>query len=185
MEQQQTDPASQLLQDIHSGLSFKRRDAADELGHLAESNDDVVIALLVAKESDTNDDVKKAASSALEMPVHQQYLQDHPESIQKAKQTTQSLQKQRARASRHEGRARTSKRGMLIGLILFGMGICMALYNDSVYRGGGIVTSRNSFSYEVLQFTDLAVYGALCLGILMMISEFIMSVISSGSKTQS
>lgn len=74
----------QLLDEIKSSLLFKRQNAAATMGILQESSDDVVIALLVAKESDIDDEVKKAASSALEAPIHQRYVQEHPEIIEMA-----------------------------------------------------------------------------------------------------
>jgi hypothetical protein len=86
---QKIDSVSQLLKVMRDGLYDKRQEAANELGNLAESSEDIVIALLVAKESDTYDDVKKAAASALEMPVHQRYILDHPEVIQKATKTVE------------------------------------------------------------------------------------------------
>lgn len=75
----------QLLQDIQGGLSYKRRDTANAMGKLDESSEEVIVALLTAKETDAKEDVKIAASSALEASIHKQYIQDHPEVLQKEK----------------------------------------------------------------------------------------------------
>jgi len=74
----------QLLQDIQAGLSYKRLDAANAMGKLDESSEEVIVALLTAKETDAKEEVKTAASSALEALIHKQYIQDHPEVLQKA-----------------------------------------------------------------------------------------------------
>ena len=177
MEQQPTNSETHFLQDLRSGLFFKRRDAAIELGKLTKSSDDVAFALLLAKESDTNDDVKTAAASAIEAPVHQQYIQDHPELIQKVKQVTQSLQTQRMREHRHESRVRISKRVTNIGLILFFVGICIQLSKD-------FITSGRS-SDDVFLFLGMVEFSASCLGILLFFAGLILSVLAGGSKTQS
>ena len=83
---QQSEPVAQLLQDIQSGSVYKKIAAATAFGKMKESNEEMVVALLLAR-ADADDAVKRAAASALEAASHQQYLQDHPEVIQKVKES--------------------------------------------------------------------------------------------------
>ena len=55
-----------------------RLSAAKKLGKLNESDLQVVQALVAAMKSDTSSAVQEAAEAALNAPVHQEILQQHP-----------------------------------------------------------------------------------------------------------
>lgn len=111
--EQQLNPTAQLLQDIRSGLSFKRREAANGLRNVAESSEEIVSALLLARECDTNEDVKKAASSALEAPVHQAMLEQHPD------WALQTLKQVQVRKVQEQEQARKERLVRTIGKTIF------------------------------------------------------------------
>ncbi len=71
---------AQLLKDLQpTRLYTSRRRAAEQLGEVNRSNREVVLALLVAGETDASADVRAAAGESLRAPVHQAVLQQHPE----------------------------------------------------------------------------------------------------------
>lgn len=80
-----------------SGFPHVRREAAIRLGQLSFSNDEIVQALVTAVELDNKPDVKSAALQALQAPVHQAFLKDHPDFIQKA---SESVAKRRTEEQR-------------------------------------------------------------------------------------
>lgn len=143
--EQQSDMVVQLIRDIsEGGLSYQRRDAANALGKLEESSEDIVMALLVAKESDTNIDVRQAAAAALEAPVHQRYIQAHPEVVQNAKATVVSLETQCAQAESRE-RVRERDREVLRRLgvsftVLGGLALILRLFGLELVLAGSQVT---------------------------------------------
>ncbi len=101
MEQLTSSNIERLLQELQSGgLVSTRRDAALAFGKLAESSESIVIALMVAKESDDNLEVRNAATEALLAPAHQTFIEQHPELVTKATELTQVRQAQRAQATK-------------------------------------------------------------------------------------
>lgn len=164
----QSDTTSRLLQDIQGGLSYGRRDAAYALGELEESSESVVIALLVAKESDTNDDVRKAAASTLEAPVHQRYIQTYPEVIQKAKTIVLAIQAQRVKEIQQEMvQAGNQNR-------LRGWGIWAIIV-------GGIALVLPLFGYELLLFRSIPTGGSPLCGIGLIVVGIIVFIMSQKS----
>jgi hypothetical protein len=100
MEQSTSSNVEILLQELQSGgLISTRRDAALALGKLTESSEPIAIALMAAKESDDNSDVRQAAVEALLAPVHQIFIEQHPELAAKAAGFLQSRQAQKTQES--------------------------------------------------------------------------------------
>ncbi len=64
-----------LLELLESRNEYKRKNAAEELGKLTQSDSRIVIALQKAAESDSYQFAREAAMSALSQPAHQQVLQ--------------------------------------------------------------------------------------------------------------
>ena len=80
LEQPVPAEAEQPLQDLREGLSaYVRKDAVKALGALTESNERIVAALIMARETDKHDIVRTEAVEALLSPVHQAILQQNPE----------------------------------------------------------------------------------------------------------
>lgn len=94
-------PGRELLQDMQSSLSFRRKNAAAMLGNLEESSTDVVLALLVARETDAESEVREAAAVALDRPAHQKLIVNHPEIIAKAKQKIKALTQTQEKTAKH------------------------------------------------------------------------------------
>jgi len=81
------------LQDLStSSFPFTRREAAYKLGQLSISNDEIVQALAAAIALDSNADVRSTALQALQSPVHQAFLKDHPDFIRKATESAAQIQ---------------------------------------------------------------------------------------------
>jgi hypothetical protein len=130
---------SQLLQNLRGNSSlYIRRDAAIALGKLEESNEQAVIALLVAKSSDASDEVKKAALASLEAPIHQQYIKDHPDIFQKEKSwRTQEVARLQTEVSALLNRVLIAAAVGLIGLV--GAYLVFANLGRMFYEGQGPV----------------------------------------------
>ncbi|MGB7539264.1 MAG: hypothetical protein WBM17_12065 [Anaerolineales bacterium] len=74
-----------LLQDIkRGGLAFRRIEAAEKIGKLAQSHPRLVEALLRASQKDASGEVRKAAAEALKSTVHAQILKKNPGLIELA-----------------------------------------------------------------------------------------------------
>lgn len=77
----------QVLQSDHE--SHARRDAAEQLGKTATSSTQIVGALLSAYASDPSSMVNRAAARSLRAPVHQEYLQQHPDLLETTERALQ------------------------------------------------------------------------------------------------
>jgi hypothetical protein len=80
----------ELLRVLQSGTRYyARSDAAEQLGKVGTSSPRIVRALLAAYESDPYRLVRWAAAESLRAPVHQAYIQEHPDLM---KATERALQ---------------------------------------------------------------------------------------------
>jgi hypothetical protein len=70
----------ELLRVLQSGsLYLARQNAADQLGKVGTSSSRIIRVLAAAQASDAYPEVRRAAAKALRAPVHQAYVQQHPE----------------------------------------------------------------------------------------------------------
>jgi hypothetical protein len=100
MEEHTSTDLKILLQNLsESLLDYKRYNAAVKLGELTESSEEIVRILAVAAALDRDADVRSVAMQALQSPVHQAFLKDHPDLIQEA---THSAMEGRERERRAE-----------------------------------------------------------------------------------
>jgi hypothetical protein len=77
-----------LLRALQSGTQYvARSDAAEQLGKVGTSSPRIVRALLAAYESDPYRLVKWAAAQSLRAPVHQEFLQEHPDLMEATERT--------------------------------------------------------------------------------------------------
>ena len=73
-----------IVGDLSTGLSpFGRQRAAEQLGELSITNEEIIQALAIAQDFDDDVKVRRAARQALETPVHQIFIRDNPDFIQK------------------------------------------------------------------------------------------------------
>ncbi len=78
-EQPLTSEMARLLQEVkRGGLAFRRIEAAEKIGKLADSHPRLVEALLRAAGTDASEEVRKAAAEALQSPVHADVLEENP-----------------------------------------------------------------------------------------------------------
>ena len=78
------------LQVLQSGSPYPaRQDAAEQLGNVGISSARIVRGLITASETDEHPDVRRAAAGSLRAPVHQQYLQQHPDVVRSTKRAVQ------------------------------------------------------------------------------------------------
>lgn len=68
-----------LLADLQSLYAYRRKEAVIKLGRIPVSSRRVIEALIAAKNLDQFDEVRDAAVRALMSPVHQEFLQEHPD----------------------------------------------------------------------------------------------------------
>jgi hypothetical protein len=74
-----------LLRILEAGslyLYSSRRIAAKQLGGVSRSSRRIVQALMAAAEADSSDEVRAMAAESLRAPVHQEYLQEHPDVVE-------------------------------------------------------------------------------------------------------
>ena len=91
------------VQDLStSSFPSIRRAAADQLGQLSISTDEIVQALAAAVALDSDADVRSTALRALQAPVHQAFLKDHPDFIREA--TRAAVQHQAHAKQREEAK---------------------------------------------------------------------------------
>lgn len=113
-----------LLHDLSTSSShYLRRQAADELGHLSISNGEIVQALAAAVAIDSDADVRSAALQALQSPVHQAFLKDHPDFLREAMKSAaqnQAQEKERDEAKIMAEYLRRRTRERIYYLILIG-----------------------------------------------------------------
>lgn len=131
----------EFLRVLQSGSSaLARRDAAEKLGKVGTSNQRIVRALIAAYESDSYQFVNMAAAEALRAPVHQKYLQEHPdlkEATERALQGHPGADRQRLpRTSPGPKSGRSLEEGLLwageaidhpAGLAIFASGLILGL----------------------------------------------------------
>lgn len=112
------------LQDLStSSFPFIRQEAANKLGQLLISNDDIVQALAAAVALDGDANVRSAALQALQSPVNQAFIKDHPDFIRKvtdAAAQTQAEEKQRNEEKTMTEYLHRRTRERIYYLILFG-----------------------------------------------------------------
>jgi hypothetical protein len=73
------------LNDLSAGhYEFTRREAAEKLGELSESNEEIVQALIAVESLDSEMSVRNAATRAMQSPVHQSIINQNPEMAQHA-----------------------------------------------------------------------------------------------------
>jgi hypothetical protein len=136
--EQSPESIAQALKDLRSGLFYGRRNAAETLGKLDESSGEIVKALLVARDSDANDEVRDAAAAALQAPVHQGFLLAHPGVLRSANEVTVEVLAQQAReeiqaAAENRVEKKTSRWGFwaigvgVMALILQAFGLTFSL----------------------------------------------------------
>jgi Tfp pilus assembly protein PilF/sugar lactone lactonase YvrE len=98
----------ELLHVLQSGTLYSARgDAAEQLGKVGTSSPRIVRALIAAYESDFSSTVNRAAAKSLRAPVHQEYLQQHPdlmEATEGALQQRPGADRQLPRPDRSMGR---------------------------------------------------------------------------------
>ncbi len=76
----------ELLDILQSGtLYLARQDAAEQLGKVGTSSTRIVRALIAAYESDSFAGVSEAAAESLRAPVHQAYMEQHPDLLKAAR----------------------------------------------------------------------------------------------------
>ncbi len=84
----------QTLDDLaSSSFPTVRRAAAHKLGQLTMSSAEIVQALGAADTLDTDAEVRSTAREALQSPVHQDFIQQHPGFLQRAAETAIEQQK--------------------------------------------------------------------------------------------
>jgi hypothetical protein len=67
------------IKDLEFGaLTYVRKNAAKDLGSLAFSSEEVVLALMIAQETEWESEVKKVVEEALLAPAHQKLIQERP-----------------------------------------------------------------------------------------------------------
>jgi hypothetical protein len=80
----------ELLRVLQSGSEhLDRREAAVKLGRVETSNPRIVRALIAAYESDPYSMINRAAAKSLRAPVHQAYLQEHPDLMEATERALQ------------------------------------------------------------------------------------------------
>ena len=68
------------LEDLaESSFPFERRQAANSLGQVVATSEEILRALIAAETLDSDPAVRSAAMQSLESPVHQAYLEAHTE----------------------------------------------------------------------------------------------------------
>lgn len=80
-EPESTVSPESLLMDMTSTLKFRRTNAAVALGNLKNSSREMITALMIAKETDEEEDVQAAAATALSAPVHREFISTHPDML--------------------------------------------------------------------------------------------------------
>ena len=86
-----------LLRSLQSGLLPYRLSAIRSLAQLPTSGEQIVRALLVARETDAHPQVRSAAAEALYSPVHQAYMQAYPDWVNATVAWAQQTAQQQAR----------------------------------------------------------------------------------------
>jgi len=133
--------SEQLIYELLQGsLGFVRRQAAETIGGLSESNERIVGALLMAQSADQDIHVQQAATEALQASPHKAILDGNParirevvESIRKEQQLAQAevvLDAMRQFAKRREHVLKIS----LGAVALLVVAVLLAFINDSTIR---------------------------------------------------
>jgi hypothetical protein len=76
--EQSTIDLNSLLASLKDGAFFERKKAADDLGRLPQSGEQVIAALMQAAQTDSDPSVRRAAIQAMETPVHFQFIASQP-----------------------------------------------------------------------------------------------------------
>ena len=87
-----------LLKDLQSTTAFnKRREAAQQLGKLTKSDEQIVESLIAIRESDGPDYIREVTETVLLAPVHQAIINQHPEwAMYLTENLTQALKEKKA-----------------------------------------------------------------------------------------
>ena len=86
-----------LLRSLSSGILPYRLSAIRSLGQLPTSSEQVVHALITARETDAHPQVRSAATEALFAPVHQAFIQAHPDFVNATVAQAQAMAQQQDR----------------------------------------------------------------------------------------
>jgi hypothetical protein len=79
MEQELNPETKHLLTDLlESGLVYHRRAAAKKIGELPFSHPEIVTALMIAKDTDQDEDVRRISAEVLLSTSHQEILSNNP-----------------------------------------------------------------------------------------------------------
>jgi hypothetical protein len=123
---QQTDPnTDRLLNALQNGSFFERRKAAEELGSISATSQQIVGALLNAVSNDADPAVKDAAASALHQPAHAAFVQADPalsKNVADAVQRKHLAAIQMATQAQEDQRKSNGLRSLGIYMLIFGVG---------------------------------------------------------------
>lgn len=109
---------------INGGLGLTRRDSAIALGRVTESNEKIVLELLVARETDRDNQVKEAAATALDALPHQSILKRKPDLVQIAIKLGEERQAKRINAQNFKINEEKTKNSLMrLGLFFIFSGI--------------------------------------------------------------
>jgi hypothetical protein len=138
----------QLIKDLQEAkLDFLRQDAATKIGQLTQSSNQIVAALITARNTDSSIEVRKAANEAILYPVHQAVLEQNPD----LKQTVLEMALPQSAQSPQEEKTN----GGQVGTILGGLGL-VAL---GIILTNASHANSNSGSYTVY-------YGLIFVGVI-------------------
>jgi hypothetical protein len=119
MDQSLSPEIKKYIVDLQQGSSYSRRDAAHKLGELSSSNEEIVVALMIAKVLDNDWEVREVAAESLLAPVHQAIIQqciDLPSKLAEG-QTQQENQRKRE-AMKRSLRRLAIVMGILAGIVV-------------------------------------------------------------------
>ncbi|MGE5252088.1 MAG: HEAT repeat domain-containing protein [Bacteroidota bacterium] len=86
------------LEDLgESPFTFQRREAAHALGHVHETSEEILRALIAAETLDSDPAVRSAAAQSLQEGVHRAFLEAHPDFTAEAAALAERNQKERQR----------------------------------------------------------------------------------------
>ena len=129
-----------LLHELKDGsLSYTRIDAANQLGALTESNEQIITALMAARAADDDPDVRAAAARALEAPAHRAVKQQLPDASSKA--STQIRDYSHGETSMNRG---PNFVAALPWYILSIVALCLFLVGSAVHSGGSSGSNSGS-----------------------------------------
>jgi hypothetical protein len=99
MEDLNPEDIQQALRALSTGvLFFDRATAVRKLGGLSFTNQNIVQALAAAQVLDEHANVREMAGEALQAPVHQEFIKEHPGLISQAVEAAKNMRQQREQA---------------------------------------------------------------------------------------